>query len=122
MGLSSGVVSIFEIDGRFRIGIGDGPALLLFGERNNFRGRDLRPFNPTLPIPWHLRNLMILTLEASEIASHSGDGERARPWKEMKEWLLLDGVYIQRDRTAVDEAVKLPSLVLSDSAKAPFRR
>jgi hypothetical protein len=65
---------------------------------------------------------MILTLEASEIASYSGDGERARPWKEMKEWLLLDGVHIQRDRTTVDEGVKLPFPVFSDSTESPFRK
>jgi len=65
---------------------------------------------------------MILTLEASEITSHSGDGERARPWKEMKEWLLLDGVYIQRDCTTVDEGVKLRFPVLSDSTESSFRR
>jgi len=65
---------------------------------------------------------VILTLEASEIASYSGDGERARPREEMEEWLLLDGIHIQRDRTAVDEGVKLPFPVLSDSAKAPFRK
>jgi hypothetical protein len=63
---------------------------------------------------------MILTLEASEIASHSGYGERIRPWKQMKEWLLLDGVHIQRDRTAVDEGVELSFPVLSDSAESPF--
>jgi hypothetical protein len=64
---------------------------------------------------------MILALETSEIASDSGDGERARPREEMKEWLFLDGVHIQRDRTAVDEGVKLAILVLSDSTNASFR-
>jgi len=39
----------------------------------------------------------------------------------MKEWLFFDGVHIQRDRTAVDEGVKLAILVLSDSANASFR-
>jgi hypothetical protein len=65
---------------------------------------------------------MILTLEASEITSHSSDGERTRPWKEMKEWLLLDGVHIQRDRTAVDEGVKLPFPVLSDSTESSSQK
>jgi len=65
---------------------------------------------------------MILTLEALEIASHSGNGERARPWKEMKEWLFLDGIHIQRDRTAIDQGVKLPFPVLSDPTEAPPRK
>jgi len=64
---------------------------------------------------------MILTLEAPEIASHRGDGKRSRPREEMKEWLFLNGIHIQRDRAAVDEGIKLPSLVLSDSANASFR-
>jgi hypothetical protein len=63
---------------------------------------------------------MILTLEASKIASHSGDGERTRPWKEMKERLLFNGVHIQGDRPAIDEGIKLAFLVLSDSTDSPF--
>jgi hypothetical protein len=63
---------------------------------------------------------MILTLEASEIATHSGHGERGRPWKEMKEWLLLNRVHIQRDRAAIDKGVKLSFPVLSYSADSPF--
>jgi hypothetical protein len=59
-------------------------------------------------------------MEASEIASHGSDGERARPWKKMKEWFLLDGVHIQRDRTTIYEGIKLPFAVLSDSTESPF--
>jgi hypothetical protein len=121
MGLASGVKSIFKIDGRFRIGIGDGSASVLFRQRNNFRRGDLGTFNPALPVPRHLRDLMILTLEASEIATHSGHGERGRPRKEMKERLLFDGVHIQRDRTSIDEGVKLSLLILPHSTEAPFR-
>jgi hypothetical protein len=62
---------------------------------------------------------MILALEASEIAAHSGQGERGRPRKEMKEWLFFNGVHIQRDRTAVDKGVKLSFSVLSHSTKSP---
>jgi hypothetical protein len=65
---------------------------------------------------------MILTLEASEIASHRGDGERARPGKDVKEGLLFDVVHIQRDRTTVDEGVKLAFPVLPHSADPPFGR
>jgi hypothetical protein len=63
---------------------------------------------------------MILTLEASEIAAHSGHGERGRSWKEMKEWFLLNRVHIQRDRAAIDKGVKLSFPVLSYSADSPF--
>jgi hypothetical protein len=63
---------------------------------------------------------MVLTLEASEIATHSRDRERCRPRKEMKEWLLFNGVHIQRDGTAIDKSVKLSFPVLSHSTDAPF--
>jgi hypothetical protein len=59
---------------------------------------------------------MILTLEASEIATHSGHGERRRPGKKMKDRLLFNGVRIQADRTAVDKGVKLSLPVLSYAA------
>ena len=65
---------------------------------------------------------MILTLEASEIASHGSDGERARSGKDVKERLLLDGVHIQRNRTTVDEGVKLAFPVLAHSTDSPFGR
>jgi hypothetical protein len=65
---------------------------------------------------------MILALEALEIAAHRGDGERGRPRKEMKDWFLFNGVYIQGDRAAVNEGVKFPSLILSNSTQSSFRR
>jgi hypothetical protein len=65
---------------------------------------------------------MILTLKASEITTHSRDGERARPGKDVKEWLLFDRVHIQRDRPTVDEGVKLPFPVLPHSTDSPFGR
>jgi len=65
---------------------------------------------------------MILTLETSEITTHSSHGERARSGKEMKEWFLFDGVHIQGDRTTVDECVKLPLPVLPHSTYPLFRR
>jgi len=65
---------------------------------------------------------MMLALEASEIATHSGHGEGGRPWKEMKEWLLFNGVDIQGDRATVNKGVKFSSLVLTNSTETPFRR
>jgi hypothetical protein len=122
MGLASRLVGIFEIDGRLCIGIGDGSASVLFRQRNNLRGGDIRTFNPTIVIPWELRDLMILTLEASEIAPHRGHGEGGRPRKEMEEWLLFNRVYIQRDCTAIDKGIKLSFPVLSYSTESPFQR
>jgi hypothetical protein len=63
---------------------------------------------------------MILALETSEIAAYSGHGERGRPWKDMKQWLLFNGVHIQRDRTAINKGIKLPFPVLSNSTDPPF--
>jgi hypothetical protein len=63
---------------------------------------------------------MVLTLETSEIATHSRHGERCRPRKEMKEWLLFNGVHIQGDGTAIDKGVKLSFPVLSYSTDSPF--
>jgi len=38
----------------------------------------------------------------------------------MKEWLLFNGVHIQRDGTAIDKGVKLSFTVFSYSADPPF--
>ena len=65
---------------------------------------------------------MILTLEASEIATHGGDGERARSGKDVKERLLFDRVHVQGDRTAINESVKLAFPVLPYSTDSPFGR
>jgi hypothetical protein len=63
---------------------------------------------------------VVLTLEASEIAADSGDRERGRSWKEMKERLLFNGIHIEGDRTAKDKGKKLTFVVLPHSAEAPF--
>jgi hypothetical protein len=65
---------------------------------------------------------MILTLETSEIATHRGYGERGRPWEEMEERFLFNGVYIQRDRTAIDKGIKSSFPVLSHPAETSFRK
>jgi hypothetical protein len=76
MGLASDLVGIFEIDGGFGIRIGDGSASVLLCQRNDLGGGDIRTFNPTVVISRQLRDLMILTLKASEIATHGSHGER----------------------------------------------
>jgi hypothetical protein len=63
---------------------------------------------------------MILTLEASEVATHRRDGEGGRPRTKMKEWLLFNGVHIQRDGATIDQGIKLSFAILSYSADSPF--
>ena len=63
---------------------------------------------------------MILTLEASEIAPYSGYGKRARSGKEVKERFFFNRVDIERDRTTVDEGIKLAFPVLAHSTDSPF--
>jgi len=65
---------------------------------------------------------MILTLEASEITADSGHRERGRSWKEMEERFLLNGVYIERDRTAINKRIELSFPVLSHPAQSPLGR
>jgi hypothetical protein len=119
-GQASDIVSIFEIDGWLRIRIGDGLTSVLLGQRNDLGGGNLRTFNPSFLTSRQLGDLMILALKASKITAHSGYGERGRPWKEMKEWLLFNGVHIQRDGAAIDKGVELSFMVLSHSADSPF--
>ena len=54
---------------------------------------------------WILRDIVILTVEAAEVAANSGDGKRLTAGQKVKQRLFLDGVNIFSNQAAVNQAV-----------------
>ena len=49
----------------------------------------------------HLRNIVVLTVQAAEVAARTGQRQARRTRMEMVQWLLLNGVDGQRTRLAI---------------------
>ena len=67
-----------------------------------------------------LRDVVVLTVQATEIATSTGDGETSGARMEMIEWLLLDGIDGQRTRFTIDLAQKHAVLIPSATTNARF--
>ena len=61
---------------------------------------------------------MILTVQATEIAACTGDGETGGAGMEMVEWLLLDGIDGQRTRFGIDLADECATMISSAATDA----
>ena len=66
-----------------------------------------------------LGDLVILAVQAMEVAADRSNRQAARPGMEMIERFLLDRIDIFRDRLTVDQAVKVSAAVFTDPAAAP---
>jgi hypothetical protein len=67
-------------------------------------------------------NLIILAVEAHEVAAHGGHGVRPGARQEMEQRLFFNGVEMCGNDSAIVEAVKDAVLVFPDVAEAPFPR
>ena len=61
---------------------------------------------------------MVLTVQTSEIAASTGDGETGGARMEMIEWFLLDGIDGQRTRFGIDLADKCATTIPSTATDA----
>ena len=72
--------------------------------------------------PGILGNVVVLAVQAHEIAAHRGDGVGAGAGQEVEQRLLLDGVDVLGDDLAVIEAEELAVPVFPHVADAPLVR
>jgi hypothetical protein len=63
---------------------------------------------------------MVLAMEAPEVTTRGGKGERGRPGKEVKDGLLFNRIYIEGDGSSIDEGVEFSFLILPYSAESSF--
>ena len=70
--------------------------------------------------PGILRDIIILTVGAAEVAANRGNGIGKGPRQHMEEWFLFDGIDILADQSAIHEAVKNPVPIFPYLAYAPL--
>ena len=63
-----------------------------------------------------LRNLMVLTVQAAEVAARTGDGKALGAWVKVVERLLLDRVNGQRTRPSIHLTDQHTPLIASATA------
>ena len=93
VGLPRTVNGIFKIGQRLGIGVGNGRTAVLQAERNDVRRRQL------VMMDFRRRNLryfVVLTVQAAEIATRTGQRQTRRTWMEVVQRLFLYGVDGQR--------------------------
>ena len=61
---------------------------------------------------------MILTVQTMEVTTRTSQGQTGRPWMEMIQRLLLDGVDGQRTRLAIDLADEFAIVIPATTTKA----
>ena len=61
----------------------------------------------------NLRDVVILTIEATEVTACAGQRKALCAWMEMVEWLLLDGVDGQRTRLTIHLAEEYTTIISS---------
>ena len=65
-----------------------------------------------------LRDVMILTVQTMEVTTRTSQGQTGRPWMEMIQRFLLDGVDGQRTRLAKDLADEFAIVIPATTTKA----
>jgi hypothetical protein len=65
-----------------------------------------------------LGDLPVLTVETSEVTSTDSDRERRGGREEVEQWLLLDGINMDRARIPITVGIKASVMVLPDPTDA----
>jgi hypothetical protein len=106
---------IFYIGKGFGIGIGDARAVVLQTETDDLLWREVVVIDL---IRSDLRDLVVLTVQTTEITTRTGEGETGGTRVEMVERLLLDGVDGQRTGFGIDLADEYGVMVTTTAATA----
>ena len=106
---------IFYIGERFRIGVGDAWTMVLQTEIDDSLRREVVMADIYRS---NLRNLVILTVQTTEIATRTGQRQAFRARMKMIQRLLLNGVDGQRTRLAIDLADQYTVMIPSTATKA----
>lgn len=115
MGPTGSLRHIFYIGKGLRIGVGDAWTVMLQAKTNH--------------LFWHqvimahlgrcnLRDVVILTVQTMEVTTRTCQRQTGRPWMEMIQRLLLDGVDGQRTRLAIDLADEFAIVIPATTTKA----
>lgn len=68
----------------------------------------------------YLRNFVVLTLKATEVATRRRDRKGGRAGKEVIQRLFLHRIHVLGDNLSIDKAVKRASLVFPNAAYPPM--
>ena len=98
---TSRIQDIFYISEGFGIGVGDARAVVLLTEADDLLGREVVVIHL---IRRDLRDLVVLTVHATEVTPRAGEGETGGAGMEMIEGFLLDGIDGQRTGLGIDLA------------------
>jgi hypothetical protein len=103
---------VFYIGKRFGIGIGDARTVVLQAERDHFFRREVI----MVCLLWRgLGDIMVLTVQASEVTACTGDGETGGTWMEMIQRFLLHRINGQGTRLTIDLTHK-PAIMIPPTA------
>ena len=121
-GQAGHVLGVLEEDGGFGVGVGDAGRMGRQGVGHDglrvaFVSQDLAAVDPGV-----LGDVIVLAVEAHEVAARGGDGIGPGARQEVKQGLFLNGVDVLGNHLAVIEAVEGAVLVLPDVAEPPFAR
>ena len=101
MGQTGAVGDVFEVGEGFGIGVGDARTVVLLTEGDEGLGAEVVVLD--IGGGW-LGDVVVLTVEATEIATCAGEGETGGAGMEVVEGFLFDGVDGEGAGTGVDFA------------------
>ena len=121
-GQAGRVLGKLHENGGFGVGVGDGGAAVGLGLPDDDLRRARHP-GDFAPVSFgELGNVVVLAVEAHEVAAGRGDGVGAGPRQEVEQGLFLDGVGVFRHHHAVHQGIEGPGLVFPHVAEPPFAR
>lgn len=115
MSLASCIGDVFDISERLGIGIGDARAAMLLTKRHEVIGRKVVVRNFARS---DLRDIVVLAVQATEVATRAGDRQALGSRMKMIERLLLDRVNSQCTRSRIDLADEYAVMIATALADA----
>ncbi len=120
MGKDCAVVGKLIKDCRFHIGVTDTGAAASQSVVNHLLGSTFGTGYLAVMGMGILRNIVILTVEATEVATHRGDGERLAAGQKVEQRFFFDGINIFSNQSAVHQRVQFAVPVFPHPADAAF--
>ena len=100
------IVGKFEVDGRFSVGIGNAGTMAMTGCIDDRSRRNLFPEDYTCTVMRKLRNISILAMLATEVATWRRDGVRAAAGQKVKEGFFFYGIDVSCYHLIINEAIE----------------
>ena len=103
MSLLGDVIDVLIIGKRLRVGIGNARQMMLDCNIYNIRWRQLVEIYSRRK---YLRDIMVLTVETTEVATCTGQRQTSGSGMELIQWILLYRIICQSTRFTVNNRVK----------------